>query len=82
MDPLQDQYGLQYYPEQPPGTKVATPQDLSNISVLSSRNTPFLILGWHWPVYQLYRMQPGFTIDKILPWLNAGRVFIFTGQTA
>jgi hypothetical protein len=81
MDPLKDKNGLYYYPEQPPDTRVAIPSDFSRIPVLIARNTPFLVLGWEWQVYQCYRIREGFTLDKIRPWLDAGRVFIFTGKT-
>ena len=70
------QNGIAYYPELPENFRQATEDDFRPLADKIRTRMPFLILGYHWEVYQCYRVNTRFTIDKIALWLMAGRVFI------
>lgn len=68
--------GVYYYEKLPKKFIVATEKDFENIAAAQAIEKPFLILGYHWPVYQCRRVRKNFNMEVLKPFLEAGRVFV------
>ena len=76
-EPLTHTLGFKYYSELPPTARVATTDDFSNIAACIKKQKAYLIHSWHYPNYECHRCKPGFIVEQIKPWLDAGRVYVF-----
>jgi hypothetical protein len=76
-EPKTDNSGFKYYEELPPLTRVATINDFINIKECVKKQKPFLIHSWHTNKYECHRVKTEFFLQKIKPWLDEGRIFVF-----
>ena len=76
MDIKQDKNGF-YYDDPPEGTRVATEKDFENIALCVNKVKPFLCHGFHSKGWYCYRVRRGFTLLKIMPWLQEGKIYVW-----
>jgi len=69
--------GFFYYEQLPENTRLATVADFVDMNNCIAISKPFLIHGFYTNTYDCFRVYPGFKIEKILPWLNEKRVYVF-----
>jgi hypothetical protein len=82
MQIQQDKYGFYFYPELPPGWRVAAESDFKDMQACFDCQKPFLLLGDESKVYVCYRVKGNFSIDKISYWLEKGKIFVMEDKPA
>lgn len=77
VQPLQDENGFWYYPEQPEGTRPATTEDIESGSFRAG--APFIMHGFHSGRFECYRSN-GIISESLREFIECGRVYLFTKQ--
>lgn len=73
--PAKDKYGWYYFSELPQGTRQATMMDLE--SDLFKHGTPYLLYGNHSKHFECHIVDIELH-ERLLPFIEAGRVFLWT----
>jgi hypothetical protein len=79
MEYLTDRYGIKYLEELPENAREATLDDF-HIKGRKKIGMEFFILGYHWPVYQLYLVTESLTGKFLETFIREHRVFIITTE--
>jgi hypothetical protein len=72
---LKDDFGFRYLESLPENTREATLDDF-HVQGKLILGRQFLILGYHWPVYQLYEVTEQLTGIFLMPFIEDHRVYI------
>lgn len=80
MEPKKDDNGFFYYDQVPENFKVADRDDFFTDDEKLITKKAFLVQGFYDPKIYANRTKPGFDVNKLEPWLNNGRVYVFTNQ--
>ncbi len=75
MEYFTDEYGLKYLAKLPENTREATLDDF-HVHGRKKIGMEFFILGFYWPVYQLYMVTESLTGKFLEPFIKDHRVFI------
>lgn len=67
--------GIYCYKNQPVNTKKATKEDFFHDGSIKY-GLWYLIHSFHFNEFQAFKINKNFSIEKILPWLEQGRVYI------
>lgn len=71
-----DQDGFKYYEKLPETFREASLDDF-HVHGRLKLGLEFLILGYHWKVYQCYKVNPSLTGRFLKPFIDGHRVFIY-----
>jgi hypothetical protein len=72
---LKDEFGFRYLELLPENAREATLDDF-HVQGKLILGMQFLILGYHWPVYQLYEVTEKLTATFLLPFIEDHRLYI------
>lgn len=75
IERISDNEGFEYYLQKPENTRIATLDDF-HIHGKLKIDMEFLILGYHWQVYQVYKVTNSLTAKFLKPFIDDHRVFI------
>ncbi len=76
MEIKNDIAGSPYYENQPAGTRVASRDDFFQYGERII-NMPYLVKVFYDEIFYAKRTNESFKIEKLKPWLDVGRVFVF-----
>ena len=79
MEFLNDEFGFRYLESLPENAREATLDDF-HVQGKLIKGMQFLILGYHWPVYQLYEVTERLKAILLLPFIENHRVFVFKAE--
>ncbi len=72
---LKDEFGFRYLESLPENAREATLDDF-HVQGKLILGMQFLILGYHWPVYQLYEVTEQLTGIFLMPFIEDHRVYL------
>jgi len=72
----QDEFGHEFYESLPAGYRVAELSDFMKSDGKRKLGMEFLLLGFYWPVYQIYHVSATITREEITSFIEEGRCFV------